>query len=68
MKASECRDKELKELLREIEELSEQQFKLRMQGRTGQSFKYDRIKKNRRDIARIRTVINEMERTGGSGA
>ena len=61
MKASDIRKKEAEDLREEIDELRKQQFKLRMQGRTGQSFKHDRIKKNRRDIARIYTVLNEMK-------
>ncbi len=68
MKASEFRKKRAEELRDELVELREQQFKLRMQGRTGQSFKYDRIKKNRRDIARINTVLNEMARTAEAGS
>ena len=61
MKASELRGKGVDELQNVLVELRNEQFKLRMQGRTGQSFKHDRLKKNRCDVARIRTLIREME-------
>lgn len=59
MKASELRMKseaELKELL-----LSQyrEQFNLRMQKATGQLTKSDLVKRIRRDIARINTVLTE---------
>ncbi len=62
MKASEIRDKATDALRKSLDELHQAQFKLRMQGRTGQSFKYDQLKSNRRDIARILTVLNERTR------
>ncbi len=65
MKASELRDKTARQLRDELLELRQEQFKLRMQGRTGQSFKHDRLKKGRRDIARICTVLGEMTRARG---
>jgi len=46
------RDKELMGLLRE-------QFNLRMQKATGQMANSSRFSKIRRDIARLRTVMNE---------
>ena len=62
MKAVEVREKTTQVLNEELNGLYEAQFGLRMQGRSGQSFKYDQLKKNRRDIARIRTVLNERKR------
>ena len=62
MKASDIRDKSAKSLHADLLELRRNQFKLRMKGRTGQSVKYDNFKKNRRDVARICTVLNEMKR------
>jgi large subunit ribosomal protein L29 len=41
-------------------ELAREQFNLRMQKGTGQLSKPDQVKKVRRDIARIHTVLNEM--------
>ena len=42
-----------------LEELLEQQFKLKMQAATGQLAKSSEFKKVRIDIARIKTVMNE---------
>ena len=42
-----------------LEELLEQQFKLKMQAATGQLAKSSEFKKVRKDIARIKTVMNE---------
>lgn len=61
MKASELRSKKVGDLHADLLELRQDQFKLRMQGRSGHALKYDRLKKNRRDIARIHTVLNEMK-------
>jgi large subunit ribosomal protein L29 len=50
-------DKELKERLRE-------QFNLRMQQGSGQLGRPDQVKAVRRDIARIKTVINQKRSAG----
>jgi large subunit ribosomal protein L29 len=42
-----------------LEGLLEQQFKLKMQAATGQLAKSSEFKKVRKDIARIKTVMNE---------
>ena len=47
---------DLKQLL---EDLLEEQFKLKMQAATGQLAKSSEFKKVRKDIARIKTVMNE---------
>lgn len=60
MKASELRQKTTEELNKVLLELSREQFNLRMQKGTGQLTKSDQVKKVRRDIARIHTVLNEM--------
>lgn len=60
MKASELRGKSQQELDSLLVQLGKEQFKLRMQLGTGQLNKTDTIKKVRRDIARVQTVINEM--------
>ena len=60
MKASELRTKTQQELKAMLVELSREQFNLRMQNGTGQAAKPDQIKKVRRDIARVQTVLNEM--------
>ncbi len=60
MKASELRQKTTEELDAMLLELSREQFNLRMQKGTGQLSKSDQVKKVRRDIARVHTVLNEM--------
>ncbi len=62
MIVSELRQKTKNELNSMMIELSREQFNFRMQKGTGQLSKPDRVKKVRRDIARIRTVLNEMAR------
>ncbi len=64
MKASELRSDDVQGLRDQLAELRRQQFNLRMQGRTGQTFKSDHLKRNRRDVARILTVINEKSLAG----
>lgn len=59
MKTSELREKSTEELNAELENLLREQFNLRMQKGTGQLSKPDQVKKVRRDIARVKTVINE---------
>ena len=62
MKASELRQKSNDELGSMLLELSREQFNLRMQKGTGQLSKPAQVKKVRRDIARIHTVMNELAR------
>lgn len=59
MKASELRQKTVKELNEMHLELLREQFNLHMQKATGQLSKPDQIKRVRRDIARVNTVITE---------
>ena len=44
-----------------LEELLEQQFKLKMQAATGQLAKSSEFKKLRKDIARIKTIMKEKQ-------
>jgi len=60
MNASELRQKSKEELNSMLLEKSREQFNLRMQKGTGQLAKPDQIKKVRREIARIHTILNEM--------
>ncbi|WP_031434837.1 50S ribosomal protein L29 [Methylomarinum vadi] len=62
MNASELRQKTKEELSDMLFELSREQFNLRMQKGTGQLTKPDQVKKVKRDIARIHTVLNEKAR------
>jgi large subunit ribosomal protein L29 len=59
MKASELRDKNGTELQKELEALLRAQFGLRMQLATQQLGNTSQLKKVRRDIARVRTVMRE---------
>lgn len=59
MKASELRSKNGEELQKELEALLRAQFGLRMQVATQQLGNTSQLKKVRRDIARVRTLINE---------
>lgn len=58
MKASELRDKDQAALAKELKELLKAQFSLRMQIGTQQLSNTSQLKKVRRDIARVKTVIN----------
>jgi large subunit ribosomal protein L29 len=60
MKASELRKKSKDELGTMLLELSRERFNLRMQKGTGQLSRPDQMKKVRRDVARIQTILNEM--------
>lgn len=60
MKTSELRQKTKKELGAILLDLSREQFNLRMQKGTGQLSKPDQVKKIRRDVARIHTILNKM--------
>jgi large subunit ribosomal protein L29 len=64
MNVSELRQKTKNELNLMLRDFSREQFNLRMQKGTGQLSKSDQVKKVRRDIARIHTVLNEMTRVG----
>jgi len=59
MKASELRGKNGDELQKELEGLLRAQFGLRMQLATQQLGNTSQLKKVRRDIARVRTVMKE---------
>ena len=59
MKASEFRQKSAEDLAKELDELHKEQFNLRMQNATGQLARNSELKRVRRDIARIKTVLNE---------
>ena len=59
MKVSELRAKDPVLLDKELQELLKAQFSLRMQKSTQQLSNLSQIKKVRRDIARVRTLISE---------
>jgi len=59
MKAAELRTRNLGELQQLLVELLREQFNLRMQKGSGQLGNPSRFKALRREIARIKTVLNE---------
>jgi large subunit ribosomal protein L29 len=63
MKAGELRSKSNDELTQELQSLLRAQFNLRMQKATQQLNNTSQIRKVRRDIARVRTILNEKART-----
>jgi large subunit ribosomal protein L29 len=63
MKAQELRKKTKDELGSLLIDLSRERFNLKMQKGTGQLSRPDQVKKVRRNIARVHTLINEMARS-----
>lgn len=57
MKASELREKSVADLQSALGDELKQQFKLRMQGSTGQLNESHLVKATRRNIARIKTIM-----------
>jgi large subunit ribosomal protein L29 len=65
MKASDLRQKSRAELQEELLNLRKEQFSLRMQQATGQLARPDQFNKVRKSIARVKTVIREVEKQAG---
>ena len=63
MKPSELRGKNADELQKELEGLLRAQFGLRMQLATQQLSNTSQLKKVKRDIARVRTIMKEKAST-----
>jgi len=61
MKTNELRDKNMNELTQELQELKNELFKLRFQYATNQLDNPMRLKNVKKDIARVKTVIREIE-------
>ncbi|MDD4296447.1 MAG: 50S ribosomal protein L29 [Ruminiclostridium sp.] len=61
MKTNDLRDKNMNELTQELQELKNELFKLRFQYATNQLDNPMRLKNVKKDIARVKTVIREME-------
>ena len=61
MKASELRGKSQDELNTVLTDLLKEQFNLRMQQGTGQMSRPSRMKEVRKDIARVKTLMNEKK-------
>lgn len=67
MKASELRKKNRAELQEELLNLRREQFNLRMQQATGQMARPDQFGKVRKDIARVKTVLKQVEAASLAG-
>ncbi|MFT6153021.1 MAG: large subunit ribosomal protein L29 [Crocinitomicaceae bacterium] len=59
MKAQDLREKSVDELGTELKDLLADQFKYRMQKATGQLGQSHLLREVRRDIARVKTIINQ---------
>lgn len=64
MNANELRQKSADELKMELDKLLREQFNLRMQKGSGQLSRPDQVKKVRRNIARIKTLLTEKASAG----
>lgn len=62
MKASELRERTKEDLESLLVDLHKEHFNLRMQKGTGALTRPDQLKKVRRDIARVKTILGEMAR------
>jgi large subunit ribosomal protein L29 len=63
MKAQELRVRTIDELQKEILDLFREQFKLRMQKGTEQLVRNSELRRVRRDIARVKTVLTEKQQS-----
>jgi large subunit ribosomal protein L29 len=59
MKANELKNKSVEELNNELKGLLREQFNLRMQKGTGQLSQPHRVCQVRREIARVKTILNQ---------
>jgi len=59
MKVEDLRGKSVKELGAELLELRKEQFNLRMAAGVGQATRVHQFKLNRKNIARVKTIMNE---------
>ena len=65
-KAAEVRGKTVDELGAMLLDLRKEQFNLRFQRATGQNEGVGQVKKVRRDIARVKTIMSERKRSNES--
>ena len=66
MKPEELRELGISELLEREGELARELFNLRFQLATGQLSTHTALKKTKRDIARVKTVLKELYDRGGA--
>jgi large subunit ribosomal protein L29 len=65
MNAADLRKKSVDELNEELVALRREQFNLRMQQATGEMAQVHQHGRVKKDIARVKTVINELSRAAG---
>ena len=65
MEAQELRNKSVDELNEELVALRREQFNLRMQQATGEMTQTHEHRRVRKDIARVKTVLGELQRAAG---
>ena len=65
MNATDLRKKKEQELTEELLGLRREQFNLRMQQATGELANHHQHRKVRKDIARVKTVLNELKGAAG---
>lgn len=61
MKASEIRDLSLEEMEKKVATLKESYFNLRFQHETGQLENSSMLKRTRKEIARVKTIIRQKQ-------
>jgi large subunit ribosomal protein L29 len=66
MLAKEIREKSVKELIKLLDETSLEYFKLKMQLTTGQLPTHRMIRQSKKNIALIKTIINEKRLSDGT--
>jgi len=64
MNSSELREKSVDELNTHLEELCKDRFNYRMQQSTGQLAQVHLLSNVKKDIARVKTIITEKQRSG----
>ncbi len=65
MKAGELRELSIQELMEQEKGLTRELFNLRFQMATGQLSNHTAIKKTKKDIARLKTILKGMEAMKG---
>jgi large subunit ribosomal protein L29 len=65
MKAYEIRELSIEEIRSELDDAREELMNLRFQAATGELTDYNRLRVTRQLIARLMTILNELERGEG---
>ncbi len=63
MKANDLREKSVDELQSQLQDLYKDQFNYRMQHKTGQLGQLHLVSEVRKNIARVKTIISEKEKS-----